>query len=94
MSKFETQINPTDENFKRNAEIMQQQVQDLQIKLQEIYQGGNDKSRERHLRHGKLSPRDRIQLLLDSGSQFLELSALAGYELYDEARLKEYEISS
>lgn len=80
----QTQIDPTHSIFKQNAEIMQQQVQDLKQKLAQLYEGGNDSARERHRQHGKLLPRDRIQLLLDSGSDFLELSALAGYELYDE----------
>lgn len=37
---------------------------------------------ERHLKRGKLAPRDRVDKLLDPGSPFLELSQLAGYELY------------
>src|SRR5579872_6936115 len=63
---------------------MLQQVQDLKQKLSSIYQGGNETARARHSQHGKLLPRDRIQLLLDSGSDFLELSALAGYQLYED----------
>ncbi len=81
---IQTQIDPTNAVFKRNAEVMQQQVQDLKQKLAQMYQGGNETARERHRQHGKLLPRDRIQLLLDSGSDFLELSALAGFELYDD----------
>ena len=81
----QTQIDTSSDAFKRNAEVMQQQVQDLKQKLAEVYHGGTDTARERHRQHGKLLPRDRIQLLLDSGSDFLELSALAGHELYDES---------
>ncbi len=84
MSTVQTQIDVNNAVFKRNAEVMQQQVQDLKQKLADMYQGGNETARERHRQHGKLLPRDRIQLLLDSGSDFLELSALAGYELYDD----------
>ncbi|HSW70073.1 MAG TPA: carboxyl transferase domain-containing protein [Gammaproteobacteria bacterium] len=84
MSTIQTQIDPNSDAFKRNAEAMQQQVEDLKQKLENIYQGGSDAARERHRQHGKLLPRDRIQLLLDSGSDFLELSALAGYKLYDD----------
>ena len=39
-----------------------------------IQEGGGEKARERHREHGKLLPRDRIELLLDPGSDFLELS--------------------
>ncbi|EKD54867.1 MAG: hypothetical protein ACD_60C00038G0029 [uncultured bacterium] len=84
MSSYQTQLNPSSDIFKRNADVMQQQVRDLKEKLNAIYQGGNETARERHRQHGKLLPRDRIQLLLDSGSDFLELSSLAGFELYED----------
>src|SRR5689334_13221714 len=84
VTTIQTQLDPANSNFQRNAETMLQQVQDLKQKLAHIYQGGNEMARERHREHGKLLPRDRIQLLLDSGSDFLELGALAGYELYDD----------
>ncbi|MBA3661769.1 MAG: methylcrotonoyl-CoA carboxylase [Gammaproteobacteria bacterium] len=53
----------------------------IMLKQQE---GGGVTARERHKKHGKLLPRDRIELLLDPGSHFLELSLFAGYELYDD----------
>jgi 3-methylcrotonyl-CoA carboxylase beta subunit len=81
---FQTQLNPKDKVFKNNAAVMQALVQDLRQKLAEIYLGGNETSRERHRAHGKLLPRDRIQKLIDPGSDFLELSAFAGYELYED----------
>lgn len=81
---FQTQINSKNEIFQRNADTMQSLVNDLNNKLANISQGGNKASRERHLQHGKLSPRERIQLLLDPGSDFLELSPLAGFEMYDD----------
>lgn len=84
MTEFQTQIKPKNENFQRNADAMQALVNDLKNKFSHIAQGGNKAARERHLQHGKLSPRDRIQLLLDPGTEFLELSAFAGFELYDD----------
>ncbi len=45
-------------------------------------QGGSEKSRQRHVERGKMLVRDRITALIDPGTSFLELSALAGYELY------------
>ncbi|MEO8400923.1 MAG: carboxyl transferase domain-containing protein [Gammaproteobacteria bacterium] len=84
MSTYETQLNPGNEIFQRNAEAMMQQVQDLKSKLAKISEGGNETARKRHSEHGKLLPRDRIQLLIDPGSDFLELSALAGFEMYDD----------
>lgn len=50
-----------------------------------IHQGGPPKAREKHLARKKMLPRDRITALIDPGTSFLELSALAGHELYPEA---------
>jgi 3-methylcrotonyl-CoA carboxylase beta subunit len=50
-----------------------------------IHAGGPPKAREKHLLRKKMLPRDRITALLDAGSTFLELSPLAGHELYPEA---------
>ena len=84
MALFQTQIDPKNEAYRRNADAMLIHVEDFQKKLADIHEGGNRKSRERHHEHGKLLPRERIQLLLDPGSEFLELSALAGFELYED----------
>ena len=45
--------------------------------------GGPEKARERHLARGKLLPRDRVLGLLDPGSPFLEIGALAAYDMYE-----------
>lgn len=50
-------------------------------------QGGSEKDIQRHKSKGKLLVRERIDLLLDPGSPFLELSALAGHKLYDETEI-------
>lgn len=52
---------------------------------QQIAQGGDEKAKQRHLAHGKLLPRERLHLLLDEASPFLEIGLLAGYQLYEEA---------
>lgn len=84
MTILKTQIDVAQAVFQRNTEAMQVQVQDLRQKLARISQGGNEIARERHREHGKLLPRDRIQLLLDPGADFLELSSLAGLNLYED----------
>lgn len=84
MSGFETQINPKNKIFKENAAAMRTQVTKFKKIIAKIQEGGGDKARERHRQHGKLLPRERIELLLDPGTDFLELSALAGFELYEE----------
>lgn len=81
---FHTQINAKNEIFQKNSDAMQALVNDLKSKLAKIAHGGNKTARERHMQHGKLLPRERIQLLLDPGTDFLELSPLAGFELYED----------
>ena len=63
---------------------MQALVDDLNDKLKAIALGGGEKARERHTGRGKLLPRERIDQLLDNGSPFLEFSALAAHEVYDD----------
>lgn len=48
-------------------------------------EGGSAKARGKHLARKKMLPRDRITALIDPGTTFLELSPLAGHELYPEA---------
>lgn len=84
MPEFQTQIDHEDKTFQQNEKAMREASVDLKSLLIKIHEGGGTKARERHHQHGKLLPRERIELLLDSGSHFLELSSLAGYELYDD----------
>ncbi|KAK2701788.1 hypothetical protein QYM36_019571, partial [Artemia franciscana] len=55
---------------------------ELRSKIQVISQGGGQKAISRHKSKGKLLARERVALLTDPGSPFLELSQLAGYKLY------------
>lgn len=84
MTAFQTQVDSNNDDFQRNAFIMESMVNDLKQKLKIIGEGGNEKARQRHKQHGKLLPRERIKILLDDDSDFLELSAFAGYEMYDD----------
>ncbi|KAI8081756.1 methylcrotonoyl-CoA carboxylase beta chain [Halteromyces radiatus] len=59
-------------------------VEDLELKTEKIKLGGGEAARKRHLSRNKMLPRDRINRLLDPNSPFLELSQMAGYELYDD----------
>nr|XP_002122002.1 methylcrotonoyl-CoA carboxylase beta chain, mitochondrial [Ciona intestinalis] len=70
------------DSYKKNYDDMSKLVGELRNKTEKISLGGNDKSRERHTSKGKLLVRDRIKLLTDPGSAFLEFSQLAGYDLY------------
>lgn len=80
----QTQIDSKSEIFQQNTKAMQSAVQDFKKKLHKIEQGGGKVALERHHEHGKLLPRERIKLLIDKDTEFLELSAFAGYELYED----------
>ncbi|MGB9012023.1 MAG: carboxyl transferase domain-containing protein [Aeromicrobium sp.] len=60
-------------------------VDDLRVRLAATGLGGSESSRKRHVGRGKMLPRDRVDRLLDPGSHFLELSALAANGMYDDA---------
>ena len=66
-----------------NTAAMQLLVDDLSAAVEKILLGGGDDARKKHLARGKLLPRERVQMLLDPGTPFLELSQLAAYNLYD-----------
>src|SRR5271155_4325554 len=71
--------------FRANDVAMRALVQDLRDKSAVIGEGGDEASRQRHLGRGKLLARERVRLLLDPGSPFLELSAFAAWGMYDGA---------
>ncbi|WP_408022677.1 carboxyl transferase domain-containing protein [Stappia albiluteola] len=60
-------------------------TEDLGARRAEAALGGPERARERHLKRGKLLPRERVARLLDTGSPFLELSPLAAQGMYDDA---------
>jgi 3-methylcrotonyl-CoA carboxylase beta subunit len=85
MAVLDTKLNPRSEDFRKNAAVTREAVADLRAKVGELSLGGDKAAREKHLARGKLLPRDRVQLLLDPGTPFLELSQLAAYGMYDNA---------
>ena len=62
---------------------MESLVAELRERTAEIARGGGEKATERHRSRGKLTARERIDRLVDPGAAFLELNALAAWELYD-----------
>ncbi|MFZ9313654.1 MAG: carboxyl transferase domain-containing protein [Burkholderiaceae bacterium] len=82
MPLLQSQTNPRGEAFQANARAMQSLVDDLKKRLATAALGGGDGPRKKHLARGKLLPRDRIELLLDPGSPFLEFSPLAAHGVY------------
>src|SRR5512142_1242298 len=83
METFRSSIQPAGPDFASNQEHHRQLAEDLRRQLARVRQGGGEKYRKRHEDQGKLFVRDRIDRLLDAGSPFLELSALAAHGLYN-----------
>src|SRR5580692_8063073 len=75
-------IDPASADFARNAEAMRLQVADLRERLNQVAGGGGEASRVRHTSRGKMLARERVDLLIDPGTAFLELSPLAAFGLY------------
>src|SRR6201989_2173338 len=69
-------------DFARNAEVMRGLVTELRAKLDQVAGGGARGTRARHTSRGKMLARDRVDLLIDPGTAFLELSPLAAHGLY------------
>ena len=85
MSMIVSQIDPRSAEFQASATQLRAVTDDLQRELIRSAEGGGVKAREKHEARGKLLPRERIRALLDPGSPFLELSALAAHGMYDDA---------
>jgi len=85
MTVLDSKLNSRSDDFNINAAAMQAVVDDLKAKVAQIALGGGDDARKKHTARGKLLPRDRVQMLLDPGTPFLEFSQLAAYEMYDNA---------
>ena len=83
MAIIESRIDTKSHNFVCNHKHMQAQVDDLLLALSQVQEGGPESARIKHLERGKLLVRQRIQLLLDKGSAFLEFSPLAALDVYD-----------
>ncbi len=75
-------IDPSSSDFARNSEAMRALVADLREKLSQVAGGGGEASRNRHTSRGKMLARERVDLLVDPGTSFLELSPLAAHGLY------------
>lgn len=83
MFQIESKIDINSEEFRLNKAYLIKETAILKERLAKIELGGPTPARERHIKRGKLLTRDRVKNLLDKNTPFLELSALAAYDLYD-----------
>src|SRR5690349_19327002 len=84
MEILQTNINSKSEDFKTNSAHYKQLANELKERLARVHEGGGEKYRKRQQEQGKLFVRERIERLLDPGSPFLELSALAAWDMYED----------
>ncbi len=82
MTVIESKLNPRNADFIANAQAMRAVVLDLQAQLAKAEQGGGAAARAKHTARGKLLPRERVQMLLDPGTPFLEIAPLAALAMY------------
>ncbi|MDF2155381.1 carboxyl transferase domain-containing protein [Vibrio sp. CAU 1672] len=85
MAIIQTHIKPGEALFVANQENMTRLVHNLHSNLESIKQGGGAKAIEHQRRKGKLPARERVRLLLDDNSDFLEIGQFAAWRVYDEA---------
>ncbi|HKN64153.1 MAG TPA: carboxyl transferase domain-containing protein [Gaiellaceae bacterium] len=83
MAVLTSQLDREAEEFARRRERMEELVAELRERTAQVARGGGEKATVRHRSRGKLPARERIDRLVDPGTAFLELNALAAWELYD-----------
>jgi len=81
---LQTKLNPRTDEFRAAGEHMRGLVADLKAQVNRMSEGGGEAARAKHTARGKLLPRDRVQMLLDPGTPFLELSQLAAHGMYND----------
>ena len=83
MTQFTSAIDTSSDTFRENDAAMKALIADLRERTAEAATGGSQRSRDKHLARGKLLPRDRVERLLDPGSPFMEIGALAANGMYE-----------
>ncbi len=81
---IESRVDRDSPEYEANARHHEALVADLRAKLAQVSAGGPAKSVELHRSRGKLTARERVRALIDEGTDFLELSALAAHGMYDD----------
>ncbi len=84
MPVIKTRVDRTSDDFEQNKAAHLALAEDLQEVNDYIMQGGPERSREKHIKRGKLLARDRIRALLDDGAHFLEIGRQAAWQVYSD----------
>lgn len=81
--KLKSQISTSSDSFKKNINKHLKDIENIEQIAKANSLGGPEKSREKHIKRGKMLPRDRVSGLLDVGSYFLEIGSFAAQDLYE-----------
>jgi acetyl-CoA carboxylase carboxyltransferase component len=84
MQAIKSVVNPQDETYQTNYAANTLAIERLRIELARSTKGGGEQYVKRHLARKRLLPRERIEMLLDEGSYFLEIAPLAGVGMQNE----------
>src|SRR5262249_19456476 len=84
MGVLPTYVDTKSADYQRNYEANKRLVEEFHTRQEQVRKGGSERARQRHVARGKLLPRERVELLLDPGAPFLELSTLAAWGMYDD----------
>jgi 3-methylcrotonyl-CoA carboxylase beta subunit len=82
VSIIPTAVDPSSSDFKENKRQMDEATENLVDLHTKIANGGPQKARDKHIKRGKMLVRDRVTGLIDPGTPFLELSQMAGNDMY------------
>src|SRR5687768_7164008 len=82
MPILESKVDRKSAEFAANEAVMRALVDELAVRQAKAALGGGEAARAKHVARGKLLPRDRVEMLLDPGTPFLELSPLAAFGMY------------
>src|SRR5438128_3950017 len=83
MGISETHIDRTSPEFQENTHYFHELLDQLNERIQQVQQGGGEDAVAKHRQRNKLLARERINLLCDPNTPFLELSPLAAWDMYD-----------
>jgi len=83
MAVIHSKINILDDDFAKNRQAMLQALNEFR-NVEKLVLAKAQAAQEKFHKKGKLLPRERLNLLLDQNSSFIELSSLAGYKMHDD----------
>lgn len=83
MEIIQNEIDTASSEYVANRKSMLSQIQEFRKRIEQIKLGGGEDLLSKHKSRGKLTARERIENLIDSGSSFLEFSALAAWDMYE-----------